>query len=337
MRSADVSPPRPTDEQTGQRLQRFAPLWAGAGGVSDADQKLHGEACLEFFLKQSRADGLSEKTIDFYQSDIRIFRRDVGKDLLEVEASDVYRVVEAWQAQHAKEATVRRRAAALRQFYNLLYMGGLISVRPTANLRVPKPWTRVRTPTAEDLELVIAAVGIVNPFDVRNRAVLLLLRDSGIRANAVARAELANVDWEQGRIMLRNDKQGKDHWVPLSERSVAALRLYVDTTRPYFLRGRNLPYLFVSNRGDQPLSRQRIWQIADHWTRKALGVPYSPHSWRRAVLTEGAEKDMDVFDLMNMAGHSDPNTTQKYLQHSITKLREIFYRSHPRAGKEKAK
>jgi len=40
---------------------------------------------------------------------------------------------------------------------------------------------------------------------------------------------------------------------------------------------------------------------------------------------------------MQLAGHVDPNTTQEYLKHSTAKLREIFYRSHPRAGKEKAK
>jgi integrase/recombinase XerD len=302
-----------------------------------ADQHLHADACLKFFVDQLRAAGLAETTIDFYQSDIKSFRRDVEKDLLEIEASDVYRVVEAWK-EHAKEATIQRRASSLHRFYDLLFIAGLISIRPTANLHVPKPWKCVRTPAAEDLERVVAAPGKVSPFDVRDLAVLLLLRDAGIRANAIARAELANVDWNQGRLMLRGDKYGKDHWVPLSKRSAAALRFYVDSVRPYFLHGRDLPYLFVGSKGRGPLTRQRVWQIADYWTMKVLGVRYSPHSWRHAVLTEGAEKNMDVFDLMNMAGHLDPNTTQEYLQHSTAKLREIFYRSHPRAaGKEKTK
>jgi integrase/recombinase XerD len=305
------------------------------------DQHLHADGCLKFFSEQLRAAGLAEKTIDSYQSDIRRFRSDVGKDLLEVEANDVYRVVEAWK-EHAKEATIQRRAASLHQFYNLLFITGLISIRPTANLHVPKAWKRVQTPAAEDLERVVAALGKVSPFDVRDSAVLLLLRDAGIRANALARVDLADVDWERGRIFLRQDKYAKDHWVPLSERAVGALRLYADTARPYFLHGRDLPYLFLSSKRDSSkrdchLTRQRIWQIADYWTMKVLGVRCSPHSWRRTLLTEGAEKNMDVFDLMQLAGHVDPNTTQAYLKHSTAKLREIFYRAHPRAGKDKAK
>ena len=295
------------------------------------------DACLASFVNDLRARGCNTKTIEAYRSDLKIFRRDVGIELLEVKAADIYRVVEAWQAQQVAEATVQRRAASLHQFYNLLHLVGLISIRPTADLRVPKPWQRVGVPAAIDLERVVLEIGTQSPLEVRNRALLLLLRDSGIRANAIAHAELANVDWKRGRLMLRGDKYGKDHWVPLSERSRVALRVYVDTARPYFLRGRVLPYVFVSLTHDRPLTRQWIWQIADHWTKKVLGVRCSPHAWRRTLLTEAAENGMELFDLMQMAGHLDPTTTQRYLLHSNGKLREAFYRSHPRAGKEQTK
>jgi integrase/recombinase XerD len=291
------------------------------------------DACLDSFVQDLRARECSANTIASYQSDIRVFRKDVGKELLEVESGDVYRVVAGWQSQNFALATVQRRAAALQQFYNLLYLIGLISIRPTAELRVPKPWRRVGVHPAEDLERVVLAIGSKTPFDIRDRAVLLLLRDSGIRANAIAQSELANVDWKLGRIMLRKDKYAKDHWVPLSERSTAALRLYVDTTRSYFLHGRDLPYLFVSPGGGRPLTRQRIWQIVDQWTMKVLGVRCGPHGWRRTTLTEGAENGMELFDLMQMARHADPTTTQRYLMRSTGKLREIFYSSHPRARK----
>jgi site-specific recombinase XerD len=293
------------------------------------------DACLEAFVRDLRARECDSKTIESYQSDVKTFRKDVGKELLEVEADDVYRIIERWQSQDITAATVQRRAASLRQFYNLLYMIGLISTRPTAELRVPKARRRMDVHPAEDLERVILAIGTQAPLDIRDRAVLLLLRDSGIRANAIAQCELANVDWKLGRIMLRKDKYAKDHWAPLSERSTAALRLYAGTVRSRFLLGRDLPYLFVSPKTNRPLTRQRIWQIANHWSLKVLGVRCSPHSWRRTILTEGADRGMELFDLMQMAGHAGPSTTQRYLLHSNSKLREVFRSSHPRAEKEK--
>lgn len=295
------------------------------------------DACLVSFVDDLRARACDPKTIDSYHSDMKIFRGAVGMELLEVKAEDVYRVVKGWQSQGAGMATVQRRAVVLRQFYDLLYRVGLISVRPTANLRVPKPWRRVNVQAAEDLERVILAIGTQSPFDLRDRAMLLLLRDSAIRANAIACAELANVDWRGGRLQLRGDKYGKDHWAPLSKRFMVALRVYVDTAHPYFLRGRDLPYIFVSLTKDRPLTRQRVWQIADGWTLKVLGIRCSPHAWRRTTVTEGADNGMELFDLMQMAGHQDPETTQRYIQHSVSKLREAFYQSHPRARKEGAK
>src|SRR5438105_10462109 len=97
------------------------------------------DACLESFAENLRASGLAKKTVDAYQSDLKIFGQDVGKELLDVTAADVYRVIEGWQAGPAKEATVLRRAIVLRQFYNLMYMIGLISVRPTQTCTPPSP------------------------------------------------------------------------------------------------------------------------------------------------------------------------------------------------------
>jgi integrase/recombinase XerD len=290
-------------------------------------------ACMDTFIKELQARECDEKTIQLYQSDINIFRTDVAKDLLDVAAEDVYRVIEGWQAQNLSAATLQRRASSLRQFYNLLYNLGLISARPTASLRVPKPWKRVKVHPAEDLELVISAIGVESPFDIRDRAVLLLLRDSGIRATAIAKCEVANIDWKLSRMMLRDDKYAKDHWVPLSKRCLAAITLYLEKSRPYFLHGRELPFMFPSARSLTPLTRQRVWQIAERWSKEVLGVKVSPHAWRRALLTEGSEKGMEVFDLMQMAGHENPETTQHYLRHSNGKLRDIFYKAHPLAGK----
>ena len=250
------------------------------GSPSLADQTQHAEACIGFFIEQLQASKHDKKTISSYAADVRIFQGFLGKDLLEVQRADIYRTVDAWQQQGLAESTIRRRAAALRQFFDLLFNAGLISIRPTANLRLPKVWKRVpRTAPPEDLERVIAAVGTVSPFDVRDRVLLLLLRDTGPRATAVCRSELSDIDWKQSRLLLRHDKFGKEHWIPLSARSLNALRQYIETARPYFVRDRDLTYLFPyrwTNRPG-PLTRQRLWQIVNHRTEVVLGKRYSPH------------------------------------------------------------
>jgi site-specific recombinase XerD len=70
---------------------------------------------------------------------------------------------------------------------------------------------------------------------------------------------------------------------------------------------------------------------------KILGERCSPHGWRRSTITEGADNGMELFDLMQLAGHQDPKTTQRYIRHSASKLREVFGQTHPRARKEDSK
>src|SRR5581483_4563102 len=120
-------------------------------------------AYLQFVVEQLRSAGLKRPSINAYVADVKRFELDVGKDLLEVKADDVYRVVELWKTD-TSASSIQRRASSLRQFYNLLFMAGLISVRPTANLHVPKSRKRAYTPIPEDLERVIAAIGSTSPF-----------------------------------------------------------------------------------------------------------------------------------------------------------------------------
>jgi integrase/recombinase XerD len=297
-------------------------------------------AWLSAFTDYLRARSLDKKTISAYVQDMNKFQREVAKDLTAVTREDLRRVLKDWQEGGVADSTIRQRVAALRSFYDFLFVAGYVKRRPTGNLQVPKGWEKVpQAPASEDLERTIAAIGRDDPFHLRDRAILLLLRDGGPRASATTHANLDDVDWQSGRLMIRHDKFGKEHQLPLSTRTLQAIRDYVDNARPYFLRDRQLPHLFLgySRRNaanpNGPMTRQQLCYIAKGWTKKVLGVGISPHKWRAACLTEGAQKGMDDFDLMNLAGHASPEITQRYIRHQIGHLKDSYYSTHPRAGK----
>jgi integrase len=99
------------------------------------------------------------------------------------------------------------------------------------------------------------------------------------------------------------------------------LAKYINKARPYFLRDRISPYLFLgyhrkrAANANGPMIRQQLFNITTGWSMRVLGVASSPHKWRAACFTECAEKEMDVFDLMNLAGHSSPEVTPGYIRH----------------------
>jgi len=305
-----------------------------------AEGQENNAAWLSAFTDYSRARSLKDSTISSYVQDMNKFQRAVAKDLAVVTREDLRGVVSEWQQEGVSEATIRRCGASLRSFYGFMFMAGYVKTRPTANLQLPKGWEKVpRAPASDDLERTIAAIGRDDPFHLRDRAILLLLRDVGPRATAVTYIHVDDVDWQLRRLMIRHDKFGKEHQLPLSARTLEAIREYVDNARSYFLRDRESPYLFLGysrNRSaapSGPMTRQHLFNIASKWTKKVLGIGISPHKWRAACATEGAEKGMDDFDLMNLLGHTSPEITQRYIRHQLGHLRDSYYSTHPRAGK----
>lgn len=298
------------------------------------------------FAQEQRERGLNEKTISVSATDLRLFHETVRKDLAQVTRRNLRKALLQYQQAGFADSTIQRRAATLRSFYDFLFAVELIKSRPTINLRLPKGWERApRAPATDDLERVIAAVGREAPLDLRDRAVLLLLRDSGLRATALSHICVEDVDWENARVMIRHDKYGKQRRTPLSHRTVEALREYIEQARPLFLKRREIPYLFPGvnipylrgrkvRRGGDHLCRQQVFHIAKRWTKQVLGTAYSPHKWRAGCFTEAAAQEMDNFDLMNLAGHSSPETTERYIRHEIGHLKERYYAMHPRAGRK---
>ncbi len=329
-----------TENRTIQPIS--AQVYPGVAETPEHERQENVAAWLTAFTDYLQARSLDPKTISNYLQDMQKFSKRVNKDLAAVTRDELQAVLTQWQGEGASDATLWRCLATLRNFYNFLVVGGYIKARPTANVRAPKGWVRVpRAPTANDLERVIAAIGQDDPFHIRDRAILLLFRDSGPRANAVAHLLLSDVDIPERCLTIRKDKFGKQHQLPLSQRTAEAIQKYIDNARYYFLRDDRIsPYLFLGYHrrkaadANGPMTRQQLCNIAKGWSKKVLGVASSPHRWRATCFTECAEKEMDTFDLMNLAGHASPEVTQRYIRHQLGHLKQAYRDTHPRARKD---
>jgi site-specific recombinase XerD len=165
-------------------------------------------AWLTAFKDYLQARSLDPKTISNYVQDMQKFQKKVNKDMATVTRDDLQAVLTQWQGEGTSDATLRRCMAAFRNFYNFLNAGRYITKNPTANVRAPKGWVRVpRAPAANDLERVIAAIGHDDPFHIRDRAILLLFRDTGPRASAVAHLLLSDLDIAGRCLTIRKDER----------------------------------------------------------------------------------------------------------------------------------
>ena len=97
------------------------------------------------------------------------------------------------------------------------------------------------------------------------------------------------------------------------------------------VKGRPETHLFVNFRGEG-LTRQGLYKIVRrHATTAGLADRMSPHTLRHTFATHLLAGGCDLRSVQEMLGHADVSTTQLYTHLSSERLKDVYFRAHPRA------
>jgi len=144
----------------------------------------------------------------------------------------------------------------------------------------------------------------------RNKAMLWLLLDTGIRVSELCSLTTDNVSIEQGYIRVRG-KGRKQREVGLGRESRHALARFLYRFRPKS----DDTHVFLSMRGGG-LQRGGIWRILDR-LGDAVGVDdvrCSPHTLRHTWASSALKSGMDVVRISRLLGHTSLAVTEHYLR-----------------------
>ena len=92
-----------------------------------------------------------------------------------------------------------------------------------------------RALTDEQLRLLIKACSGKEFMDRRDEAIVRLMAETGLRAGEVLAMQLADVDLQQGRAIVRRGKGGKGRAVPFGPQTAAAVDRYIRARRTHRL------------------------------------------------------------------------------------------------------
>jgi integrase/recombinase XerD len=157
----------------------------------------------------------------------------------------------------------------------------------------------------------------------------------GLRASEAIDLELADIDLTAGALRARG-KGAKERMVPVGREAVAAVKLYLRSGRPQLVGLREERHLFVNRRGGR-LTRQGLYKVVQRHA-KAVGLDdrMSPHTLRHTFATHLLAGGCDLRSLQEMLGHADIATTQIYTHLSAERLKDVYFRAHPRATQDQA-
>ncbi len=193
-------------------------------------------------------------------------------------------------------------ARAIKTFYSWITEQGLISANPLAPVKIPKkPKTLPKVYTEPELRALLAAA----EANIRDKAIVSLFIDSGIRLGELAGIKMGNLDIDAGWVKVMG-KGRKERIVPFQSDAAQCLELYVAAKRQN--AGKD-DFLFLTEDG-LPLSKRGVQSLLVRLGKKA-GVQerLSPHKLRHSFATLGSNYGANLEQLRIILGHSDIKTT----------------------------
>lgn len=196
---------------------------------------------------------------------------------------------------------------------------------PTERVKPPKRPDEILEPlSTAHFNAMLSACEPRTFIGDRDRAVLLMLLDSGLRHNEITALRCGHVDIDTGQVTVKKGKGGKDRVTFVGHMTRRALVAYLRHRKD----AKPGSPLWVTKWGDE-LSRAGVRQAVRRSAQKA-GVPEAGmHAFRRAFAVNYLKAGGSIATLQRLLGHSNISVTLRYLKLDVEDLRAAYQSASP--------
>lgn len=277
---------------------------------SDADSILD-------FVEHLQAAGKRPKTVETYReaaTALATFTAKKGMPILEeLRREHLEDYFGALRRRGNRPSTVRNRQASLRAIFAWMIREDIRNDHPMERIRLDKIPEQI-LPSYSDTDLIALLNAIPNkPTDLmalRDRALVLVLCDTGVRGQELCDIRLGAVEREARQVEIVSGKGGKGRMVAYSAETANALARYLRRRGGRDQLGRTAP-LFAQRNG-QPLTLNSVRRLMER-RFGAAGVQFKGvHAFRRSFGIAFLEAGGDPLDLKELAGWSSWSMLHRY-------------------------
>ncbi len=278
--------------------------------------------------------GYSYHTLDGYRRDVQRFVVFIQINSYQIEnlnIDELQKFVHYLYSIGFSSSSIERCIAAIRSFLKFLYAYHNINTSILQLVELPKKEQAIPDVlTIEEIELLLSQPDTNTPKGLRDRAIMELLYATGMRVSEALSLKLYDVNLED-RLVRISGKGHKERIVPFHEIAKSFLERYITGARGSFIRGKDTGYVFLNTKGKR-LSRIGFWKVLKEYAiRVGLEDKVHPHVFRHSFATHMLMNGCDLRVLQEILGHSSISTTQRYTYISISYLKEVHKKYHPRA------
>ena len=289
---------------------------------------------LEEYLKYLKYQkNYSQETIDSYEEDLVEFLDFLGREnleLLDVKYEDVRFFLMELDKKNNKASTVSRKLSSLRGFYKFLMNKDYMKTNPFALIKTPRKEKKLpRFFYYNELEEMFNSIDISNALGQRNRLILEVLYASGVRVSELVNIKLKDINDEEVKVL---GKGNKERITRIGDYAREILDLYLSDGYKE-LNKKNSEYIFLNKDGDKLTTRGVRYILEQVIKNTTINKKISPHMLRHSFATHLLNEGCDILSVQELLGHESLTATAIYTHVTTDRLKEVYFKTHPRARK----
>lgn len=297
---------------------------------------------LDSFLTYIRCElNLSVHTVDAYRRDLSQwadYATDSHPENLHPQ-SVTTADLRLWIAQRSRQGdsprTIRRKVQALRAFFRFMMKRKGLLNNPAQELilaKTDRPLP-VYVRQSETEAILDDPLDFSDFKQVRNRLIIMLIYETGLRCSEVQQLKDADIDTAKGELKVLG-KRNKERIIPFGRELADMIETYRQL-RNDIDGSTATKELLIRNNGE-PLYRKLIYNVVHTVLEQyATCQRKSPHVLRHSFATDMLNNGADLHSVQQLLGHQSLATTQVYTHITYRELKQNYQQAHPRATKSK--
>lgn len=223
--------------------------------------------------------------------------------------------------------SVGRKISAVKSFFKWARKMEFLTSDPTLKISLPKISKRLPVFVDEEQMAELHTEGqFPNSFEgMRDRIIVELFYQTGIRSNELLMLKTNDVDFQRGTIKVLG-KRNKERIIPVGEDVIKLMEPYYKIRAEEF---DSTPFFFITLKGDS-LYPKLVYKIVNTYLGRVSSLSKkSPHVLRHTFATHMLNRGADLNAIKELLGHASLAATQVYTHNSIEKLKDIHRKAHP--------
>lgn len=274
----------------------------------------------EKIIKQYAAcllvDGKSKNTISQYVRTIRHFSGVIGKHFTDISQYDIRFYLAKEMERGVSDRTRDNTRSKLSALFSWMEAEEILERNPMKAIKPIKYKDEIRK-SFSDVE-IDALRGACQTN--KERALVEILLSTGVRVSELAAMNVQDIDQNTLSVHVINGKGAKERMTYTTAVSMKHVASYLK------LRKENGDALFY-NKNHERLNSGGIRFILNTVAARASVDNVHPHRFRRTFATNLSRRGMNIQEIQRLMGHSDINTTMKYISLDDNKV-SSSYKQH---------